>query len=280
MDIVTGMHRSGTSFLSQALSRLGADFGPEELLFKADLWNQNGYFENIEVVDINNRMILGDRARIDYWLEAPESGVARALNSFAARKWKYFLFPPVPRINARATAYEAEITRLHDTYKDSFVKDPRFCLTLSSWLARGSVERLFFSFRNPAAVAGSLKQREGLPLAFGHRYWLYHIRGFIAQLPQDSDVSFVDFDAFFDAQTQRGAFERLAYLMGVPTGAPQFQDMVGAFDLRLRTQMASLEDSPAHVRHAYAALQALMAKSDGPVRVHAHPECVSAILGT
>lgn len=280
MDIVTGMHRSGTSFLSQALSQLGADFGSEELLFKADVWNQNGYFENIEIVDINNRMILGDKARIDYWLEAPESGVARALNSFASRKWKYFLFPPLTRINDRAGLYDAEINLLHSTYKDSFVKDPRFCLTLSSWLARGTVGRLFFSFRNPAAVAGSLKQREGLPLAFGYRYWLYHIRGFITQVPQDGEVSLVDFDAFFDRAGQTQAFERLAHLMETPIDTPQFQNMVRAFDLKLRTQTASLEDCPAHVRRAYDALQEMMRKSTGPLRVHAYPECVSAILGT
>jgi len=280
MDIVTGMHRSGTSFLAQALHRLGGDFGPSDLLFKADRWNQNGYFENTEIVDINNRMILGDKARIDYWINAPESGLARALNSFASRKWKYFLFPGTPSVNARAANYDTAIRALHETYATCFVKDPRFCLTLPSWTARGPVNRLVFSYRNPAAVAGSLRQREGLPMWFGYRYWLYHVRGFLLQAPPEADILLVDFDAFFNEQTQAEAFQRLARYMGVPQTDPRYVEMVQAFDLRLRTQTLSVEGAPQMVRAAYDGLQALMAgaQSDrGTVRLANAPQLLASL---
>lgn len=263
MDIVTGMHRSGTSFLAQALSRLGADFGPEELLFKADRWNQNGYYENTQIVDINNRMILGDKAHISYWIEAPESGLKRAMNSLASRKWKYFLFPAPARINARADRYDQAIRDLHDTYANQFVKDPRFCLTLPSWAVRGQVNRLVFSFRNPAAVAGSLRQREGLPMAFGYRYWLYHVENFLLAAPSDTEVFFVDFDAFFDSNRQTEAFARLAHFMQVPLDAPDYTAMTGTFDLRLRTQNQPLDQAPERVRRCYDMLQQVMAKHNG-----------------
>lgn len=280
MYIVTGMHRSGTSFLSQALNALGADFGPSELLFPSDFWNQKGYFENQEVVDLNNRLILGDKAHIEYWLAAPEHGLARFRNSLRSRKWKY-LFPPNPeKVATRAAGHATGLEALHATYRGLYVKDPRFCLTLPAWTGSGSAEGFVFSFRHPVSVAKSIRRREKLPLFLGYRQWLDHVRHFIAQAPQDVPIFFVDFDAFFDAARQPVAFARLASYMGQPAEAAAAAQLQQTLDVRLRNQTSEDIRPPARVAAAYEGLAALYAASpDGaPIRLDAHPDAVSLIL--
>ena len=104
MNIITGMHRSGTSFLAQALNELGADFGDPEKLFPADNWNRNGYFESIPVIDINNKIILGPSANIKHWLNAPENPFLRMINNIQTMKWKYLYFPSFAGMDKKGTA--------------------------------------------------------------------------------------------------------------------------------------------------------------------------------
>lgn len=280
MYIVTGMHRSGTSFTSQVLHSLGADFGDPELLFPADKWNQNGYFENIDVIDVNNRMILGDGAHIRYWLEAPENRFIRALNSLRSRKWKYSLFPPQDKIEARAERYSDRLESLHTTYQTKYVKDPRFCLTIGAWSNIGEVEGLVFSFRNPFSVAGSVKRREGLPTAYGYRYWLYHVRGFVRRAPRSVPLFLVDFDAFFDAEAQRPAFHRIARHLGLENDDPRVTALPEVLDVRLRTQTERATGMPRDIEAAYRALQDIYTETAGETfTLDAFPRQCQAILG-
>ncbi|MEM9580135.1 MAG: hypothetical protein AAF891_05560 [Pseudomonadota bacterium] len=279
MHIVTGMHRSGTSFLAQALSRLGVDFGPADRLFPADFWNQNGYFESIEVVDINNQLILGRGTPIDLWLKAPENGMQRALNSFKSRKWKYLFRPSVAAACGRAAGFEKEIVSAHATYEGLSVKDPRFCLTLGAWAERGPVEGVIFSFRNPWAVATSIQRREKLPLRMGYQQWLYHIRGFWSQVAQDTPVFLVDFDQFFEAGTQAAAFDRLIRHVGHDDVAARRAVLVEALDLRLRHHKQIADPMPEAITHAYEGLLSLYAACDDTgICARDHPQALRAIL--
>ncbi|MEE4209836.1 MAG: hypothetical protein V2I43_11275 [Parvularcula sp.] len=266
MKIVTGMHRSGTSFLAQALHHLGADFGPLDLLFPADRWNQNGYFENIEIVDLNNRMILGPKARIDLWLNAPEGGIERALNSLRSRKWKYFLFPSRKSIVKQGFAFEDHILGLMRTYDNQFVKDPRFCLTLETWATLGRIDEIVFSFRNPTAVADSVWRRERLPRAFGYRYWSYHVENFFRSLDAETPVFLVDFDAFFESRRQEEAFGRLGTFLKLEADDPRLLSLPATLDIKLRTATPLSPTAPKQVRRVYGALLRLMAeKKDQPI---------------
>lgn len=279
MHIITGMHRSGTSFLAQAFDLLGADFGDSDRLFKADFWNQKGYFESIDVVDINNRLILGHKATVGYWLKAPETGLARVINSFTSRKWKYLLPPSVKRIEARSAVYDDQIRKLHEIYLGCYVKDPRFCLALDSWAARGPIESLVFSFRNPWAVAASIKKREGLPLMLGYQQWLYHVQNFWAQVPANQPVFLVDFDQFFDEATQGPAFERLARYMGHVDTSAQRDRMSQVLDIRLRHHDSSPAKMPKSIAQAYEALRRLQTSGGPDVIVPGeHRADISAIV--
>jgi hypothetical protein len=258
MKIVTGMHRSGTSFLSQALHHLGADFGPPDLLFPADHWNQNGYFENIEVVSLNNKIILGNNANIEYWLDAPEHGFKRTINSLRSRKWKYFLFPSRKGIAKRGARHFSSLRAVHDQYRNQYVKDPRFCLTLAAWKAAGPVNDIIFSFRNPTAVADSIWRRERLPRSFGYRYWLYHIENFFVSLDEDTPISLVNFDAFFSAETQESAFQRLVHFVDAKDLDGRVRSLSSILDVKLRTAVPLSQDAPRKVQAVYNALLLLM----------------------
>jgi hypothetical protein len=53
--IVTGMHRSGTSFLASFLKEAGADLGSD--LFPADYYNPRGYFEDNEFLELDTEIL-------------------------------------------------------------------------------------------------------------------------------------------------------------------------------------------------------------------------------
>lgn len=280
MHIVTGMHRSGTSFLSQALYAMGADFGPTDRLFAKDYWNQNGYFESIDAVDTNNRMILGDRAKIEYWLKAPENGLNRLRNSIAARKWKYLYCPSTKGIAQRGSAYDANIRSVHSDYRGLYVKDPRFCLSLQAWASRGPIESLVFTFRSPGSVARSIKRREGLPLFIGHEQWLYHQRSFFSQMPDDIPLRLVDFDAFFDRSRQSQAFEGIIKHLGGSVTPSKIKALRDTLEPRLRNHALPPEDAPKRIRSAYDAIKEIHGKSSQEsVLLKDHPNLRARILG-
>lgn len=263
MHVIAGMHRSGTSFAAQIIHELGGDFGDHARLFAADVWNQKGYFESRDIVDVNNKMVLGLNADLRHWVEAPADRVGRTINAVRSMKWKYFLFPGVERILSRAPQLEPQMRELARVYDGKFVKDPRFCLTIEAWRDIGAVESLVFSFRHPVSVAGSLKRREGLPTAFGLRYWQYHVLNFLKRAPRDVPLTVIDFDRFFDSDTQGAALEQAAAFMG----AEADQDALArVLDIRLRTQTAAPEIPIASIAKTYAVCRSLQeATQGGPI---------------
>lgn len=59
MIVVTGMHRSGTSLVAMTLEALGVSFGNHEEFYGSDRWNERGYFERRDVIDLNSRLLTG-----------------------------------------------------------------------------------------------------------------------------------------------------------------------------------------------------------------------------
>jgi hypothetical protein len=217
----------------------------------------------MDIMDVNNRAILGDKAKFDYWLQQPERRLERVINSISSRKWKYLFFPGLNGIHQRAMKYASSIGQLADEYTDKFVKDPRFCLTLKAWLELGEIRKIVFCFRDPESVAGSIRRRESLPLAFGYRYWLYHVAGFMEQVPGDIPVLLVDFDEFFNSDTQNAAFSRLAHAMG--NDDLDVQGLIKTLNITLRTQYPKGKSMPVRVAKSYEALRDLYHKSNEPL---------------
>lgn len=161
MIVVTGMHRSGTSLAALVLQALGADFGPPDRLYDADRWNANGYLERVDAVDLNSRMITG-HARTTGRIDTVRSQLG------------YLRMPSSEAVASRAAALAAERAELARTTRGTFVKDPRFCLTLPHWGEH--TEALVVALRHPSASVASLRRRNRLPSSLGHRFWQWHMR--------------------------------------------------------------------------------------------------------
>ncbi|HEY9217452.1 MAG TPA: hypothetical protein VIO94_05335, partial [Phenylobacterium sp.] len=153
--LVLGMHRSGTSALTKALSSLGTDL-PAHVM-PGDEHNEAGYYESWPIAVLN-----------DQWLRACGSA------------WDDpFAYP----LNTLAPAQEAEwTTKAAELFDEEFgdsrrplLKDPRVSLLAPAWFdileAKGFEVRCVISSRGPAAVAKSLERRNGFSLQRGVLIW-------------------------------------------------------------------------------------------------------------
>jgi len=61
--VVLGMHRSGTSAVAGCLERLGICMGRR--LAPGDEWNPGGYFEDRDLVELNDRLLSAQGIRWD-----------------------------------------------------------------------------------------------------------------------------------------------------------------------------------------------------------------------
>ncbi len=182
MIIVTGMHRSGTSFTCNLLHAMGADYGDDQLLLKSDVWNQRGYFENLEVLALNNRLILGKTAAVFYeqvlasHLGEKSKAVLKSILNLPS-----FIFPTPGKIERQSFQCLEKLDQLSEKYSETVVKDVRFCLTLGVWRKQGDPSKVLFCYRHPWEVAMSLKRRQHIPLWKGFQLWAQHVEGFFKQ---------------------------------------------------------------------------------------------------
>ncbi|SDK53170.1 hypothetical protein SAMN05660337_0741 [Maridesulfovibrio ferrireducens] len=263
MNVVTGMHRSGTSFICQVLNSLGADFGESEKLFRADKFNAKGYYENIDFVDVNNKMVLGLGTDFANWQkESNSKPLIRMFRNIISGKFKYLFQPSLNKINSRADSLSEKMDLLGQEYFDLWVKDPRFCLTLRSWRKFTSVNKVVFCFRNPSGVAFSLKKREHLPLSVGYSFWNYHTLNFFRELPPGTKVLLVNFDYFFHEQHQEEAFRRIGRFVGLDEDDKRIAELPSILDIRLWNKQKALPDMPAKSEAAYKALLSLYSNSE------------------
>ena len=72
--VITGMHRSGTSFLSRALNLSGVDLGPASQYYdteiKPNIGNPKGHWENIKINKLNDEILHVNNGT---WDNVPEN---------------------------------------------------------------------------------------------------------------------------------------------------------------------------------------------------------------
>ncbi len=146
---VLGMHRSGTSLLAGVLDHLGLDAGRQDLMFKADEFNSDGYWERVDVVEWHDQALR----RQNGWASAPPLPMAYA--------------------DSRLDGLAADIPGLLAPYtKPWMLKDPRQCLMLPLWHeARGSTDLHVISVRHPHEVQRSLNRRNKYSPELGIALW-------------------------------------------------------------------------------------------------------------
>lgn len=144
--IVTGMHRSGTSLVTNWLDRAGLWVGDE--LIGADRTNPRGHFEDIEI-SYFQRGILE----------------INGLNHLVTQNDIVYIDP---------SFYEGA-KRLIDKRADKQIwgwKDPRTALLLDFWKELIPSARFLLVFRNPAEVIDSMVRRDSCRVRAERRYRL------------------------------------------------------------------------------------------------------------
>lgn len=158
--LILGCHRSGTSAFAGLAAALG--FEPGQSIMEETEDNPLGYWENLRIVQLNNRLMQS------FWQDwrnhqalAPEWFTSDAAVDFAA--------------NAREML--SEEMRLDRPW---LIKDPRICRLLPFWskilrrVGRRDLKAILV-LRHPGEIALSLAKRDGLDFETALKVWARHI---------------------------------------------------------------------------------------------------------
>ena len=143
---VLGMHRSGTSALAGALSRLGINFATPDDELHRSLDNPNGFFERTSILNFSDTLL-------------------------SAQQWAWDNVDLRPLNTEKFPAHINEARSIVDGLSNDGpvgIKDPRSCLLMPFW-RRALLDRFeaVVITRDPAEVAWSLHVRDGLPVSTG-----------------------------------------------------------------------------------------------------------------
>ncbi|MER9301482.1 glycosyltransferase [Mesorhizobium sp. M0496] len=245
--MVLGMHRSGTSALTRAISLLGAEL-PKNML-GANPTNEAGHWEPVRLMELHDRMLAEAGSRWDDWRS----------------------FDPVDLGAARLRFYKAEITKLIDEEYGSaplfVLKDPRisrFVPLYADILKRMRVDvRCVLIQRNPLAVIASLDKRDRSTPGFGALLWLRHELE-AERSTRGAPRVFVSYEGMM--QGWRPSLDKITTALPVtwPRLIEEVADEVDAFISKDHQHHVASDDAlfadkriAEWVKDAYAALQAL-----------------------
>ncbi len=192
------MHRSGTSLLANALAAAGVPFG-SNLLSQSMPDNPHGYGEHAEIVAIQEQLL--HRLGREWHSTAGGAPLPTA----------WMTWPETRQARARLT----EVVQRELSSRPLWAcKDPRTSRLLPLWLdilEEADVEAIpVLCIRNPAEVAASLAERNGMPQARADAIWLAHQRDAITAIGERI-VPVVDYAGFLSDPegTLAYVFERI-----------------------------------------------------------------------
>jgi len=226
--LVLGMHRSGTSAVTQLLGLAGADL-PQNLM-PQDEHNAKGYFEPWRIATLNGERL---HATGSAW-DDPFCHPFRELPPAEERDWR-----------------KRALELFQEEYGDAawpLLKDPRVTALLPLW--RGVLDELkigarcVISVRHPLAVAGSLERRDGFPTEKSLLVWTAYMLAAEAYT-RDLPRAFVSYDALLaDWRSEVARIERAhgAPLPKLDKGAARAIDGFLAPELRHNASAGGLAD--------------------------------------
>lgn len=195
--LVLGMHRSGTSAVTQLLALAGAQL-PTNVM-PGDEYNAKGYFEPWKIAIFNDERL---RAAGSAW-DDPFAYPYRPLDTDQESAW----------LDAAVALFDEEFPRA--TWP--LMKDPRATVLMPMWrdvLARKGVEaRCVIPVRHPLAVAGSLRRRDGFADEKSVLVWSAYMLAAEAYT-RDLPRAFVGYDALL--ADWRGEVARIEAAHGAP----------------------------------------------------------------
>jgi hypothetical protein len=167
--VILGMHRSGTSVITEVIRALGAYAGEANDLAPPDMFNPTGYWEHKDAVALDTGILEQLDAN---WSD-------RIANADVSR------LSTIERDAALAAAKKI-VASLQD--RGAFVlKDPRMSLLFPLWREALGKPVCVIAWRHPLAVAQSLGNRDKQPLLVSLAAWEHHYRTILrdtADLPR------------------------------------------------------------------------------------------------
>ncbi len=153
--VVLGMHRSGTSAITNLLHEMGAHVGDSAELLSPMGCNPEGFWERQDVEAVNDALLSSFNVSWDM----PGNLALADLSPKAESDFLQTAQPIVDALNA---------------HKPWAVKDPRFSLLLPQWLPLLDFPLAVLCWRHPVEVARSLKSRDGFPINYGLALWEWY----------------------------------------------------------------------------------------------------------
>ncbi len=156
--IILGMHRSGTSALARCVNLMGPTVGPVEALFSPAPDNPRGFWENVQLTDLNGEILSAC------------GGSSTVPPHLVENWWK------APHLDELKGRCRAALSGLFGNSTNWCWKDPRTCLTLPLWLELIAPRPVIvFIHRHPLEVARSLQKRDALATADSLCLWNVYV---------------------------------------------------------------------------------------------------------
>lgn len=201
---VLGMHRSGTSMITRLLNLCGLELGTN--LLAASPENPKGYWENKDIIDINQDMLLIFGCHPDGWIKPEEIEILDKG------------FPNLKRFSFRVSEL------LASAFQTNFWgwKDPRSCLTFPFWenmlMSLGYLDiRPVLIVRHPISTSMSILNRgiiRSLPEAL--EIWkIYNI--LILKIVENYHCYIGHYEDYLNSKTVACEVERLMSFLSVDT---------------------------------------------------------------
>jgi len=216
--LVLGMHRSGTSAVTQLLALAGAEL-PTNVM-PGDEHNAKGYFEPWKIAIFNDERL---RAAGSAW-DDPFAYPYRPLAGSEEQAW----------IDAASALFDEEFPKA----AWPLMKDPRTTVLLPMWRkvleAKGVSARCVIPVRHPLAVAGSLRRRDGFADEKSVLVWSAYMLAAEAYT-RDLPRAFVGYDALLADWRAETAKIEAAHGAPLPNLTPKAAKEIDGFltaDLR------------------------------------------------
>ncbi|REG78349.1 sulfotransferase family protein [Marinomonas pollencensis] len=166
--VVLGMHRSGSSAITEMLTLFDLYFGKEEDSIGSSSQNSRGFWERRDVRDVNDKILFSAHCDWDtisnFNLELME-GVTQD-----------GIVDQIKKLDSQLQAFTES-----EGKKSYLLKEPRMCLTFPLWeRSFKNKSAVIFIHRNPLEVAASLNKRndfdEGYSLTLWYNYVLHALK--------------------------------------------------------------------------------------------------------
>ena len=198
---IAGMHRSGTSMVTQRLHQSGLYLGHARHLMTATTDNPEGYWEHLKFVNLNDEIL---REFGGTWDVPPT-------------------FPPELDQDARFQRLKGKaesLLRKFAGHEPWGWKDPRNSLTLPFWSRVLPPFKVIVCLRNPYEVYLSLRERRYCAHPLGLTLWrIYHQAILDYTTPQQRLIT--HYDAHF--QNPQAELQRILDFLGLPAQAASFE---------------------------------------------------------